>query len=456
MVGAVVAWGGAAWGQLPPPPDPSSETRTPQPRLFVGQRVVELGDMIEGEVRQVSWRLENEGDAPLVIDRAQPGCGCTVVDLPESDKTIPPGGSIVVRAHFNSAGRDDEQNRGIKVFSNDPAEPELQLTLHANVKRLLEMSPATGRLVVRSAQRGTRARYTLDLLPTDPGASIAVTSIDQDPESPFRLADEGFVDDRTRLRGRRVFCTVRDDAPLGPASTVATLKLKIADREIEKEIVVSGTVIGELTYHPHVLNTVQNTSRRGQKLPRVRVSSAGESPFEITEVDAGSMFESSVEAVGRRVPELEYEITLTVAATALPGPFGEMLRIRTSSFDQPLIEIPVFGMVAPIIDVEPAVVLLRQDGTAVGSRRRVRLMAPPRETLSITGIECDNPAIRASVDEDAEPQYKHIVSLIVELWRGDPAGGLPAGRHRATLTVRTTIPDAEKVEIPVTVFVSGS
>jgi len=194
-----------------------------------------------------------------------------------------------------------------------------------------------------------------------------------------------------------------------------------------------------------------NKSRRGQKLPRIRVSSAGDLPFEILEVDAGGMFDSSVKAVGRRVPELAYEITLTVRQTASPGPFGETLRIRTSSFDQPLIEIPVFGMVAPIIDIDPAVVLLRQDGTAVGIRRRVRLMAPSRETLSVTGIECDNPAIKAFVDVHALPKYNHIVRLIVEL-----TGQLPAGRHRATLTVHTTIPDAEKLEIPVTVFVSGS
>ena len=84
-------------------------------------------------------------------------------------------------------------------------------------------------------------------------------------------------------------------------------------------------------------------------------------------------------------------------------------------------------------------------------RRRVRLMAPSRETLSITSIECDNPAIKASVDKDQVRQYKHIVQLIVEL-----SGRLPAGRHRATLTVRTTVPDAEKLEIPVTVFVTGS
>ena len=457
MVMMVVVVGGTAWGQLPPPPDPSEEkTHVPAPKLFVAQRVVDLGDMIEGEVREVSWRIQNEGDAPLIIDRAKPGCGCTVVDLPESDKTIPPGGSIVIRARFDSAGRDDEQNRGVKVFSNDPAEPELQLTLRANVRRLVNMSPSTGRLVIRSAQRGARGRYTLDLLPTEAESSVEIIAIDQDPESPFRLAEEGFVDRRTKRTGRRVYCTVRDDAPLGPASAVATLKLRIDDREIEKEIVVIGTVIGELTYHPHVLNTILNKSRRGQKLPRIRVSSAGELPFEITEVDAGPMFDSSVKAVGRRVPELAYEITLTIRQTARTGPFGETLRIRTSSFDQPLIEIPVFGMVAPIIDITPSVVLLRQDGTAVGSRRRVRLMAPSREKLLVTGIECDNPAIKAFVDVNAVPKYNHIVHLIVELTGRVPAGRLPVGRHRATLTVHTTIADAAKLEIPVTVFVSGS
>lgn len=441
---------GTAAAQLPPPPEPSDQQRAPQPKIFVAQRVVDVGDMVEGEVRDVSWRIENAGDAPLIIERAVPGCGCTVIDLPEADKTIAPGGAVTIRAQFNSAGREDEQNRGVKIHSNDPAEPELDLLLKANVKRLIVMSPATGRLVVRSAQRGARSRYTMDLLPAEPDSSIAVANIEQDEDSPFRLAEEAYVDTRTGKQGRRVFCTVREAAPLGPASTVATLTLDIDGTQIEKEIVISGTVIGELTYYPHVLNTIQNESRRGQKLPRVRVSSAGETPFEITDLEPGTIFEASLEAVGRRVPELEYEITLTVRDDAPPGPFGDLLRIRTSSFDQPLIEIPVFGMVAPIIDVDPEVVLLRQDGTDVGMKRRVRLMAPVHEPLVIQSIECDNPAVKATVEPDPNTRYKHIVQLVVEL-----TDRLPAGRHRATLTLHTTVADAERIEIPVTIFVQG-
>jgi len=38
---------------------------------------------------------------------------------------------------------------------------------------------------------------------------------------------------------------------------------------------------------------------------------------------------------------------------ARPGPFGETLRIKTGSLDQPFIEVPVFGIVAARIKMEP-------------------------------------------------------------------------------------------------------
>jgi hypothetical protein len=125
-----------------------------------------------------------------------------------------------------------------------------------------------------------------------------------------------------------------------------------------------------------------------------------------------------------------------------------MLEVRTSSLDQPVVRVPVFGIVAAPIEIDPPIVLLRQDGTDVGARRRVRLQVPPQVKLEVSRVTCDNDAIAVSVDGAANSRHRHIQYLNVVLARK-----LPVGSHQAALTVSTNLPGAERLTIPVTVDV---
>lgn len=43
------------------------------PRLEIGRRIAELGEIVRGEERSVTFALRNVGDAPLQILSASPG-----------------------------------------------------------------------------------------------------------------------------------------------------------------------------------------------------------------------------------------------------------------------------------------------------------------------------------------------------------------------------------------------
>jgi hypothetical protein len=86
----------------------------------------------EGDKLDITFRVKNIGNKPLIITSVNPGCGCTLAEKPE--KPIVPGETGTIKASFNS----EHQGTGIKsktvnVFAN--TEPQMtSLTFEVEVK----------------------------------------------------------------------------------------------------------------------------------------------------------------------------------------------------------------------------------------------------------------------------------------------------------------------------------
>jgi hypothetical protein len=76
----------------------------------------DFGTINEGESVEYTFQVKNTGEAPLIIQNAQPSCGCTVPDWTKNP--IPAGGSGFVKAKFDSSGKPGIQNKTITVTAN--------------------------------------------------------------------------------------------------------------------------------------------------------------------------------------------------------------------------------------------------------------------------------------------------------------------------------------------------
>jgi len=77
----------------------------------------ELGKVTEGQVVDISWRLKNTGNKPLVIADVRPGCGCTLAEKPT--EPIAPGEEGVIRAKFDSKNQSEgEHRKNVTVLAN--------------------------------------------------------------------------------------------------------------------------------------------------------------------------------------------------------------------------------------------------------------------------------------------------------------------------------------------------
>mgnify|MGYP001581768197 CR=1 FL=1 len=430
-----------ALAQLPPTPEKDAAQVAPKPQLFVEKRLQELGTLLEGDKVGVSWLLENRGGADLVIDRTGAACGCTVVKLRDEEKVIAAGGKLELKVEFNSTGRFGEQNKGISVFTNDALEAELKLTLHANIQPLYLVEPS-GLVNLGVLRRGQTAERTLDISPAPGRGEVAIRGIEIETGAPV-AADHVPFEEKDR-KGERVRFTILDSVALGPVSASVIVRMSVGGVEREREVPVRGEIVGDLTWLPKVIDATRQPSLPGKKLAPLTIASTDRRPFAIREVSAGPVLEVSAEPGRYGKSGIEYSVSLTVREDAPPGPFGATLRVVTDSLDQPVVEVPVYGMVSPVVEVEPPLVILRGDSTPEGVHRRLRVKTSDASALRVSGYECDNPAVRISFDEQASARYGHLRYFDVRL-----TGELPAGTHQAVIRLSIDAKGARRLEVPV-------
>ncbi len=103
--------------------------------LVLDQTTLDLGQVVNGEVRTIEITLRNTGSCDLVIQSVTTSCGCTTAEV--SPLTIPPGESGVLLVQFDSGAHGPEANgpvmRQVFITSNDSDEPELEFRFTAEV-----------------------------------------------------------------------------------------------------------------------------------------------------------------------------------------------------------------------------------------------------------------------------------------------------------------------------------
>jgi hypothetical protein len=102
-----------------------------KPKLLVQPDAHNFGSIEQGEKVSYIFILTNGGGDLLEITNVASTCGCTAAK-PEKNE-LAPGESTNLKVTFNYAKRQGNQKKLVKVFSNDPENPELALTITANV-----------------------------------------------------------------------------------------------------------------------------------------------------------------------------------------------------------------------------------------------------------------------------------------------------------------------------------
>ena len=123
----------------------TEEAAKSTPKITVEEPIADLGIVVKGETVSHEFVIRNTGDAPLELSEVRPACGCTVVEF---DPVIEPGATGKIHATLSTARlRGGGGSKGISVFTNDPENPRVQLTLQAKLRDYLVFNPGFARFI---------------------------------------------------------------------------------------------------------------------------------------------------------------------------------------------------------------------------------------------------------------------------------------------------------------------
>lgn len=91
----------------------------------------DFGDMKQGDKKEYTFSLTNDGKSDLQIRNVRSSCGCTAVA--PSKKVVGPGETVPIKVTFDSRGKRGRQSKSITVITNDPKNPTSTLRISSNI-----------------------------------------------------------------------------------------------------------------------------------------------------------------------------------------------------------------------------------------------------------------------------------------------------------------------------------
>jgi hypothetical protein len=312
-----------------------------KPKAVAAEPIKDVGVVSKGDKVTHDFLIRNEGNAPLQITEVRPACGCTVVEF---DKTIAPGQTGKVHVVIDTATFSGAIAKGVTAFTSDTGNPQIELTVRADVQPLIAVKPGYARYItVQGEEEEGVIQQTL--WPTD-GAPMDVVKVDSPypflkvsfhEAKPEELAPEG----KGKGKQWRIETKLDRDAPVGALADYVRVTTTHPKQKLV-EIPVSGFVRPVLAVTPPTADFGSLALKQPVKRTFV-IRSFSTEPVKVTSVD-GTV--KGMDAQLQPVQEgREYQLHVTFKSDMPKGPFNGKLTIHTDSPKKPVVEVEYKGTV---------------------------------------------------------------------------------------------------------------
>jgi hypothetical protein len=132
------------------------------PNIEFNQTVYDFGKVSGTETVAGKFVFKNTGDGLLTLQKPVTTCGCTLADLKTS--SLKPGEETELGFTLNLGKTRSQVQKYIRVLSDDPDSPEVQLTIKADYTPLYDLAPNTVNVALR---QGADTNITVRIKRTD-------------------------------------------------------------------------------------------------------------------------------------------------------------------------------------------------------------------------------------------------------------------------------------------------
>jgi hypothetical protein len=314
-------------------------TGAPRPMIEVRETRKDGGVVEEGTVVRFQFEVANRGQADLEVTRVKPSCGCTITKW---DRVIKPGAQGTIEAQMNTLYFRGSVTKYLTIFSNDPARPQVELTIAARLLPLVKISPGPAALLAVGDKAATQ-EFTLERNGGHPMKIVQVI-----PYASYIKAETTPIPGQGRYK---LTVTAMPDAPLG-RSTVPV----VVWTDLEKGGILTFIVAverGIVTVPPMVSYGIVPHEMKTPRQASVMIL-RNSTPFHVKSVAVNDPdLAPKLETVRDGA---EYRVTVTYAGGWDTGLQRQTLTVTTDDPKQPVIEIAVQAHVQAKIAHAPPVV----------------------------------------------------------------------------------------------------
>jgi uncharacterized protein DUF1573 len=310
-----------------------------KPKIVAMEPVKDVGTVPKGEKIVQDFVIRNDGDAVLEITDIHPACGCTVAEF---DTSIAPGKTGKVHASVDTSTFNGAIAKGMTVFSNDPATPQLELTVRAKVEPYISVKPGYARYV--TVQGEPVEGDITQTLWTNDGSSMDITGIDSPwPYLKVTYREAKPEERQPDAKGKqwRLEMKLSNDAKVGPLAEYVTVHTNHPKQKLV-QIPVTGFVRPMIAVTPQVADFGTLEVKEPTKKV-INIRNFATEPIKVTGV------EESVKGIEAKLQPLdegrEYQVQLTLSPELAKGSFEGKLTIRTDSAKMPVLEVPLKGTI---------------------------------------------------------------------------------------------------------------
>jgi hypothetical protein len=310
-----------------------------KPKAVAVEPIKDVGTVPKGEKAIADFLIRNDGDAVLEITNVQPACGCTVADY---DKTVAPGKTGKVHAVVDTATFNGPIAKGVTVFTNDPALPQIELTLRVKVEPYINIKPGYARYI--TVQGEPLEGNIIQTLWVPDGTPMEIVKADS--PWPFLTVTYHEATEAERLpdyKGKqwKVEMKLSNDAKVGPLADYVTIHTTHPKQKIV-QIPISGFVRPILAVTPPVGDYGEIQLKEPLK-KSLSVKNFATEPIKLTSVD------TSMKGVEAKIEPLqdgrEYSIRVTLDPSLGKGPFHGKLTLHTDSAKVPQLDVEIMGTI---------------------------------------------------------------------------------------------------------------
>lgn len=136
LILGVIILGMALFGYFRATPGVKNQTEN-RPEIEITPESFDFGEIKYGDIVNYSFKVKNQGKEILGIKRIATSCACTTAKI--AKEKINPGGETELLVTYDSGLMGISHGKGFQeriifVQSNDPINPQVEVSIYANIK----------------------------------------------------------------------------------------------------------------------------------------------------------------------------------------------------------------------------------------------------------------------------------------------------------------------------------